>query len=312
MSAYEDLLKSKWLELKNSAGVGESIRIDTTNPLALYCGFSAQGNLRLLAISLVVPKALRGTKVVNISHTQRPDGKHALIFDLLDSKFEKEFLTLSAELYGATVQAIAEDSALSALENAYRTWAKFFQPAAKMSIESARGLFAELITIREYAFPKYGHTTTLESWRGPLGGHQDFVFETEAIEVKSIHPDGTEIIISSEHQLNFDGNLQLRVCKVSHSETGDGQTLVELVMQISSLLDDKNKKTFADLVSEVGFSKDEPICDSILFTALGSLIVDANSPEFPSIKANQLSQGVSKVSYSLALSAILPFGEEIE
>jgi hypothetical protein len=312
MSTHEELLKSKWLELKNSASVGEFIRIDTTNPLALYCGFSAQGNLRLLAISQTVPKAIRGTKVVNISLTQRPDGKHALIFDLLDSKFEKEFLTLCAELYGATVQAIVEDSALSALENAYRTWAKFFQPATKMSIESARGLFAELITIRDYGFPKYGHTTTLESWRGPLGGHQDFVFAAEAVEVKSIHPDGTEVKISSEHQLNFDGPLELRICKVSDSETGEGLTLVDLVMQLSSLLDDKNKKTFVELVSEVGFSKDEPLCDSILFSDLGVLRINANSPGFPSIRVNDLNPGVSKVSYSLSLSEIRQFGAEIE
>ncbi len=312
MSQHEGLLITKWNEIRSAANPGEYIRVDPSSKLAQYCGIGTSGNLQFLCISQESSKLLSGTRVIRISNSQRPDGKHVQIFELTDDKFQREFLTLSADMYEATLACLTEKDAINAQATAYLTWAKFFQPAAKMSVESARGLFAELLTLKDYAIPKFGQNEAVNCWRGPLGGHQDFVFGNEAVEVKSVHSDGIEVKISSEHQLTFDGDFTLRIYKIADSDNGPGTTLSELVTSISSQFNGDTKSKFLDLVSGLGFSLDEPLCATIKFLKLDLSIFDVKQDGFPSIKVGDLPPGIGKVSYSLALHAIKPYAVENE
>jgi hypothetical protein len=301
------LILEKWNHLRQSGVPGEFIRLDAESPLAQYCGVAAGGGLQFLSLSTSVPVSLVGTKVIKISQIQKPDGKHSQLFELTDSSFEREFLTLCGDIYAAAMSGSTEVEALARQAKAFQTWSKFFQPSQKLSMSSARGLFAELLTLKNQVIPKFGPSLAIESWKGPLGGHQDFQFSDSALEVKSINLGATSTKISSEYQLSFPGQLRLRVYAISTFESGpEGSTLANLVSEISSTLETEARALFAELLSFVGFNLDEPLCTETKFVEVGVTEYEVLEG-FPAILPSDLRVGVSKVSYEISLATIAAF-----
>lgn len=307
MATEKEMLLEKWAEIRRSGGPGEFIRVDDSAVLPQYCGISVHGNYQFISISLAEPKSLNGTRVVRISESTRADGKLVQLFELLDENFLREFSTLCADLFSAARTTRDEPEALRRQSAAYVAWSKFFQPNQKMSLESARGLFAELTYLEMKMAPLYGFSVAIDSWKGPLGGHQDFVVEALAVEIKSIHRGATEVKISSEHQLDFPGNLTLRVYEVEEAAESSGESLSDIVSRIKSSLNYESSEKFMQLVLGVGFNFDEPLCTESRFVSHGWRDFDASPEAFPSIRAKSLQAGVSKVKYSLAISQIAAF-----
>ena len=76
------------------------------------------------------------------------------------------------------------------------------QKEKKMSMNAAKGLYAEFLVLKEYLEEgKYTQSEELEGWHRPAPANHDFDYEEFSLEVKATSRDSTTIKITSEHQL---------------------------------------------------------------------------------------------------------------
>lgn len=179
----------------------------------------------------------------------------------------------------------------------------------RMSEEAVRGLFAELMFLRELINHADSPRVAVGSWLGPEGLHQDFVFRGTAVEIKSLI--GTErsvVRISSEDQLeSLSDNLFLRIYRLSDVREGaSGTSLNDAVnLVLESLTDPDVSALFLQKLVDYGYAP-LPDYDMPRFS-----VSDVHSyrivDDFPRVVRSQLPEGIASVSYNIQLEHIAPY-----
>jgi hypothetical protein len=153
----------------------------------------------------------------------------------------------------------------------------------------------------------------MKAWGGPRGEPKDFLVRDMAIEVKtSTSRKAEEIQISSIQQLEH-GSGRLFLC--SHSlETGmaSATTLRELILQVEEGMDDwLSKRRLQDSIIALGWVGDA-LTSPPANTAWGlrSTKFFEVGEGFPRIRPDAVPPAIRKCSYSIMLSACLPFEVE--
>jgi hypothetical protein len=121
-------------------------------------------------------------------------------------------------------------------------WNLFFREERHRGLteEQQRGLFAELLVLRDDILPRIGPDEAMATWRGPDHASQDFVRGNLAIEVKatSVLRQNT-IKISSAHQLDTKTLAKLWLnAYVLDSNDETAQGLLAMVESVRQLLRD--------------------------------------------------------------------------
>jgi hypothetical protein len=134
-----------------------------------------------------------------------------------------------------------------------RAWQEFMCRSQKeLSAEAEVGLYGELVFLKLLLLHDVEPLSALESWLGPIGGLQDFVFGCGAIEVKSTLADkGFSAKILSLEQLDDSTLNPLYFGAVRLSIHADGVSL----------------PMFIEMVSEIFFSQpllQEEFCNRLL------------------------------------------------
>lgn len=195
-----------------------------------------------------------------------------------------------------------------------KNWQRFMRSTRDiLSEEKIRGLIAELQFMHDLMEKNRSFSSLIvESWCGPERLQQDFIFENEVVEVKSIgNMDKKTITISSLDQLQTNvKKLYLAVYVVTKSDVlNTGVNLNQLVENIESMLSSTDKLTLCEKLLEMGYLKNEKYDDlKYQVKKESSYLV---SDEFPKLTARTIPNGVVNVKYSIEIDKIERFNNPI-
>ena len=190
-------------------------------------------------------------------------------------------------------------------------WQKFLSASFDgLSEEAQRGLWGELHFLREHLLPTIG-AAAVNSWKGGERAHQDFQFESSAVEVKTTLAKQPQVVrITSERQLDDSAwdSLFLNVIALDVRD-GSGETLPGIVASLRGKLatDAAALEQFEDELLMVGYL-DAHVARyadrGYTVRAVGFFRV---GPKFPSLVEADMPAGVGDANYALSVAACEPF-----
>ena len=183
----------------------------------------------------------------------------------------------------------------------------------KISWESARGLYGELLYIKSLILKNnYTKLEIINAWHRPEPAIHDFEFKDFTLEVKTISRDNTTVKISSILQLQeIEGKpLLLNIYRIEKINDSDIDSLGILYNEIINLLDKVSSNLFIikcaeDVFCEYLGPKENPL--DYKFNLIECNIYNVNQIIFPRIKKDDILSSISKVTYCIDISALDPF-----
>lgn len=178
-----------------------------------------------------------------------------------------------------------------------------------LSANEVRGLFAELVFLRELIERQHSSSVAVDAWLGPEKSHQDFIFGNTAVEIKSLSGvERSAIRMSSEDQLeSLNDELFLRVYRLSHLPDAAGaQSLNKIVAAVQERLADAEAvEAFDRKLVAHGYAPmphyDEP--RFVVSETRSYLVIDG----FPRLIRSRLPPGIVRVAYDIQLEDIAPY-----
>jgi hypothetical protein len=293
-------VESLWSALSAGPDItGTFRRVDDAHPLDLFAGFDLDSRRVLMLITDKAPIELPIPGLIEVSLTQRNDGRFNLLFRLGRPEYEELFGRLCQDLIESSRESDPE-SGTSLLLLRLDRWKRLLEsgPRRGLTEHQLQGLFGELWFLKTVAIPSVGAFAAVQAWKGPLGAPQDFQIFDGMIEIKTILAGAHWVSISSAEQLEH-GNapMQLGVFTVDATH---GLSVPALIEQIRLQLESSSVATEFELrLAEMGYSVRQEH-DRLLFTVINAryYVVDE---DFPSLKVSTLPLGVSNVTYDLDL-----------
>jgi len=132
-----------------------------------------------------------------------------------------------------------EEAVLRAFLARIRAWQQFMRQTGDgvLAPEAEVGLIGELTVLRTLLSSGLLARTAVEAWQGPLGGLQDFVFATGAIEVKATASSGDFVVaIGSLEQLDDTQICPLFLAGIRFTLNRSGDSLPGVVAEVGRLL----------------------------------------------------------------------------
>ena len=304
-----DLLLEKWRQLLQVAVPNAGQLVQSANGLKVYAAISAEGYKTLLVLSPKQPPKITEFDAVTVKWLRQDSEIWATSFILESANFDSEFATLCADMCEEISLSSDAESALANQYAAYESWLDFYRRTNKFNLEKARGLFGELKFMKDYLLPTRNAEAILDSWHGPLGGYHDFILENaRAVEIKTVNPSTADVLISSEHQLSFSGDLTLVVYRLLTLDADSkGETLNELIADVRKYFSDPENRRFLNLLSSTGYKEDLRVSSERRFEVQDIRFFDGNSSGFPRLIESNLPIGIRKVSYRLSLAHLSDF-----
>ena len=187
------------------------------------------------------------------------------------------------------------------------------QKEKSISWQSARGLFGELLYIKELLIEsRFSQKDIIKGWQRPSPARHDFDFQEYSLEIKTISRDNTTVKITSVSQLeSFDNKqLNLRIYRIEKIEKSKEDSLGILFNEILEMLDQDYKMEFEIKCAEDKFCKYlgpqfTPI--DYKFMVIENCLYHVDQKEFPRVKKNEINPAISKLSYSLDISSFDKF-----
>lgn len=230
---------------------------------------------------------------------------------LKEVRFADVFTALAEDL----VRRVADASNAAAQARAFigqlARWQKFLSSSFDgLSEESQRGLWGELYFLREHLLPKIG-ASAVHGWKGGEGAHQDFQFDSSAVEVKTTLAKQPQVVrITSERQLDVGAwtGLFLNVVALDVRD-GGGETLPCMVSSLRDKLaaDQGALEQFEDELLSIGYHDLHAVRYSehgYTVRAVGFFKV---GPNFPCLVEADMPTGVGDANYALSVAACEPF-----
>jgi len=251
---------------------------------------------------------------IDLRQADIPDCQHLVL--TLEQEVDRDlFFGLCEALLGSLLPVTDSAVALDVSFSHIKRWKAFLagKQGGILSIEQIKGLFAELHFLRGlYLRYKLTQLQAVEAWYGPDGGHQDFIFNDTAVEIKSLSgKNRNSVQISSENQLeSIQEKLFLVIYHLSehkeHKEHQEPLSLNELVKLIwSELTDAESIERFGEKLTAAGYMPlheyDQP---GLIISTEQAYRVDRG---FPRLTRSTLPAGIMYVSYEIALENLRDF-----
>lgn len=247
------------------------------------------------------------THQVSASIESRDSDRSALVLGLDDLAASDLFAAMCTDVAAATAVCAGDEDAVSAWLGRFAKWRKMLQGSSEgLAPRRQRGLFAELLTIRDHLIPRVGLDEAVRGWKGPDGAPRDFELHGCGIEVKSSAANEPQVVpVHGERQLD-DSELDDLVLVHQSLEVlrDSGETLPTLVAELRDRADGLSEAaTFEDRLLQSGYADvHEP-----LYRRTGYAIRRTSffrvCQGFPRITEKDLVDGVGAVRYSLAIDA---------
>ncbi len=224
-----DELKEKW---DNMPAVDNGfLKLGLEHPLDLQIGYSQSAYKSFVVMDTGIIKNILSSFAVKVTNVQLKNMSWILEFQLVHPSFEEEFLRLCWDMIEYSSK---EENALNALIHRYITWQKLLQYENKsvMSFQKQKGLLGELIYLSKM-IDDIGDEAAVDSWTGPDGSDQDYLFPSDWAEIKSVSLASETVHISSLQQLQQEREGQLIVYILESTTAGDDRVcLVDVVNEI--------------------------------------------------------------------------------
>lgn len=149
----------------------------------------------------------------------------------------------------------------------------------------------------------------LDSWSGPDGNTNDFVFDDINIEIKTIDFQRDYINISSEFQLST-SNKPLNLIVYKTTQTYLGISLVDIIADIREIINQKFGSTEKFLFKINSFHldfKNTSYYTDYKVVISEPIIYNVKTSEFPRVVMDNLIKGVFGVKYKITLNSLEPF-----
>lgn len=310
--------KLPWEIIEQSETGIKIIRVDEFHPQEFYWGKDANGNF-LLIIKFQPHDIVDLLKMKINMHGINSDvcmdttfGKPYFQLTLLNKENSDIFYTLCIDIIEKTRTFTNSENIVPLILNRLERWKIFLSNSNRniLSSEQITGLFGELLFLEECIDSNHmGIPAAINGWMGPSGAAQDFVFDSSAVEIKSIRNLACDKVrISNEFQLTTQlNNLHLRIQYLSVDlDCRNGISLNALVSRLLNKINDFDSiAIFESKLNEVGYI-DIPDYDTPYFSSINDLTYDVNG-DFPRITPESLPVGISDVSYDIHIRKITPF-----
>jgi len=259
-----------------------------------------------------LPANLKGIELLKRNSTY---GYGELFLVLNDKEDWQIFYVLCNDLVSITDSFDSDKAMINAVEVRLKRWQQLLKQNRNSTINLQRqmGLFTELLCLKDIITPKYGIEQAIASWVGADFDKQDFLLDKAIIEVKSYKTSkGQTAHISSIKQLISD-KTPLFLLTYGMTETENGQSIADLVGEISIQLKSKSnevKNSFENKLLEYGYMPE------VIKIPLYKFIVDKSrvfltSGDFPKIQTDCIRHGVMDVKYSIDLLECADFEKDI-
>lgn len=233
-------------------------------------------------------------------------GEYLIRVVLTDSAYEQVFANFCDEIKSRFVEYESQNGA-HLLKKQLKQWRELLRADHKqMNPKKERGLWAELVVL-QHACQKYGPAEALNSWVGPEGKPQDFVFNDVTYEIKALFQDLNKITISSFEQLDCEGELRLALIPMEKSDKG---------ISVFEMINNLGEEFFNDHgLSELFFEKLEAVdyvhIDKVAPTKYVQIddirLYDANKPDFPALRRSEVPVEIHDGTYTLSLMKLANF-----
>ncbi len=256
---------------------------------------------------------LRSTVIVKGLSTDLRSGKPGFqrLVLALDRQVDRDLFESLCQTLATALRSATDSSTALALTLAHlKRWKLFLagRGGQQLSDESVRGLFAELVFLREL-IKKMGSDAAVEAWLGPERSHQDFIFGNTAVEIKSLSgAERSEVHISSEDQLEaLNDNLFLRIYRLSAlAEAAGAPSLNDMVTTVQmELMSAESVVSFDRKLIAHGYAP-LPDYDDPKFSVIEIRTFEVGK-SFPRLIRSEIPLGTTKVSYCIRLEAIGAF-----
>ncbi len=311
-------LEAKWRELEKAAPTGAGhlrIKLDSQAPVALYLAVAEPSGCRLLAMDFpqdVDAAPLRELRLrgVEVSKSPFPLSVSGSTVSLAASSAEyNDIFAALAEDVLLAAEAAALGSVVEAVAARLAHWQRFLEKTAPegLSPDEQAGLFGELWFLTGHLVPTAGRLAAVGTWRGPLGGLQDFQTGAWAVEVKTTRQAAPAAVrIASERQLQSDGLEFLGLVIVAlEPRTGGTPTLVDAVVEARASV--QSEPAALDLLQDRLLSAGwaDPQASRYRHTSYNvrwALACEVGT-DFPRLTEHDLPMGVGEVSYGVAVDS---------
>lgn len=298
-----DELKEKW---DNMHAVGNGfLKLGIEHSLDLQIGYSQSSNKSFVVMDTGIIKNIPSSFAVKVSNIQLKNQSWILEFQLVYPSFEEEFLRLCWDMIEYSSK---EENALNSLIHRYMTWQKLLQYENKsvMSFQRQKGLLGELIYLSKM-IDDIGTEAAVDSWAGPDGSDQDYLFQSEWAEIKCVSLASETVHISSLQQLQqeMEGNLVVYILE-STTAGDDRISLVDVVSEIKTKLENNARylERFDLKLYKYGYRENhenEYRENQFRFIEEREYIVNDS---FPKLVGNNVSSEIISCKYELSLAAI--------
>lgn len=295
--------KDTWKEFNESSKGFLKLAID--HPLEFQVGYATTARKALIVMDTGKIEKIPCSAAINAENRQLMNGLWTLELQLLLEEYEEEFLCLGWDIITYSCES---DKPLEALIVRYLSWQKLLQYVGNgiMPFSQQKGLIGELLHLQEI-IPDKGLEGAVNSWVGPDGSDQDFIFEDTWDEIKAVSLAAETVKISSFEQLFQDKTGTLSVYVLEKTTHGNDRVLLSYLVRTLRLtmsqsvrvLDSFNMKLF-----KYGYrDRDEEEYNKNCFRYVErrDYLVDDS---FPKLTRSTVPTEVVSGSYNLSLSSI--------
>ena len=260
----------------------------------------------------------RGFELYPESVTPGPRGRTRLCLVLADDGYRDVFEVLVNDVGERIALTPGQEEGIKTLIARLYVWQIFLRRhgVQGLTIEAQIGLFGELTFLADHLIDQLPAHDSVNAWKGPAGGNQDFDIGGRCAEVKSttvIPP--VSVTIANITQLDETLVDLLLLCHIALVPNGrNGESLPELVdrlrttlhVQDVSALDDFNAKLI-----EAGYlDSHRELYSDARYRPRKTTFFRVNEG-FPRITVDDLRVGIADCSYSVLLTACAPYELEV-
>lgn len=305
MITFQDL-KQKWDNL--SIFENGFVRIDGDHPFDICIGYAELNQKTLLFIDTGEIEDLPSSKSIVAKNFQRTDGRWVVSFQLIRIETEDVFIRLCWDIIESS-RDVTKNVVLHIIER-YEKWLKLMEHRGSnlMSESMQKGLLGELLYLKELIEIE-GQQKAVDSWAGPDGADQDFVYDSTWAEIKAIGISTESVVISSMEQLEVEneGVLIIYIIDKTTIDNSNGFSLYEKVSELSEVFTEnlKAKEQFELKLFKYGYT-DLKEYDKQKYRLSGKHSYFVNN-DFPKLTHDNVRTEIVQTKYSISLAAVEKF-----
>ncbi|MFJ9501557.1 PD-(D/E)XK motif protein [Brevibacillus centrosporus] len=306
MMLSNEILRDRWSKI--SFQNGGYVRIDASHPLEWHIGYEDISQKSLLLLCDYEPEPIRSSKSILFSVGERADGKWAIIFRLIRNEQEEVFIRLCCDLIESSRNQPNTIIGHKFVVNRFKQWTKLMelQGSGILSDSERKGLLGELLFLQQRLVEGVPSLDAVNSWIGPGGADQDFVYSNGWYEVKAVGLGAKMVTISSLEQLNapLPGELVLFYIDKTAPNANNGFTLISKVAEIQNCLQHSSaaSELFNKKLLQYGFINTREYEE--YWYSLGGTNRYCVDWQFPRLFKGNVPHQITRASYEISIQAI--------